>query len=173
MQDKSIQFFDPVGLLPGTGDLKTALSHLLQLAAEAANSSAASIYVVDPRENILKPLITYGLPEAYVEACGNIRVGDQCCGRAVQHHRPWIVSDILSDPLFASAREAALVSPIQAAFSVPILDRQNQCLGSLACHYSEPHTPTHDEIHRNEIWATMIAHTISTYTDSWTPAVPR
>jgi GAF domain-containing protein len=166
MQNNNIKFFETFGLITGTGDLKTALSHLIQLAAEAANADAASIYVVDSNEKVLKPLITYGLPQAYVEACGNIQIGDQCCGRAVQHRKPWVVSDMLSDPLFATARAAALVSPIRAAFSVPIIDQDDLCVGSLACHYFEPYTPNSKDIARNKTWATMIAHTISSYRHS-------
>jgi GAF domain-containing protein len=160
---KDIRFFDGFNLLPGTGDLKAALAQLIQLTAEAGNSHAASIFIVDSRENVLKPLITFGLPESYVKACGDIRIGDQCCGRAVQQRKTWIVSDMLTDPLFASARGAALDSPIRAAFSVPIIDQTGRCIGSLACHYSEPYTPTSEDIDRNDIWATMIAHTIFQY----------
>jgi GAF domain-containing protein len=118
---------------------------------------------VDSRANVLKPLVTYGLPEGYVKACGDVRIGDQCCGRAVEQRKTWIVSDMFTDPLFALAREAAVDSPIRAAFSAPIIDQTGLCIGSLACHYSEPYTPTSGDIDRNNVWATMIAHTIFQY----------
>jgi GAF domain-containing protein len=66
-----------------------------------------------------------------------------------------------TDPLFASAKEAAEVSPIRAAFSVPVIDENGECLGSLACHYSEVHTANSAEIRANETWAGLIAHAIS------------
>jgi GAF domain-containing protein len=161
---KNITFFDSgLQLTDGVGDLKTALAELVQLAAEAAKSSSASFYILDVREGVLKPLITYGLPPAYVEACGNVRVGDQCCGRAVQNRKPWIVSDMQNDPLFASAKTAASVSPIRAAFSVPVVGQDGNCLGSLACHYSETYTATREQIERNETWANMIAHILTSY----------
>ena len=159
-----VRFFESgLALIEGKGDLQGALTHLVQLAAEGANSNSASFYIVDTRESVLKPLVTYGLPAAYVEACGNVRIGDQCCGRAVQHRKPWIVSDMLDDPLFASARSAALVSPIRAGFSVPVISVNGECLGALACQYSEPYTPSKDQIERNETWASMIAHIMSEY----------
>jgi GAF domain-containing protein len=166
MHSRNCQFFDSLGLFAGGGDLRIALGHLIQLAAESANSDAASIYLLDSQENVLKPLVTYGLPEAYVAACGNVKVGDQCCGRAFLHRKPWVVSDMLTDPLFASAREAALLSPVRAAFSVPIIDQNGPCLGSLACHYSKPYTPTSEDLDRNKLWAAMIAHTVSSYQSS-------
>lgn len=70
---------------------------------------------------------------------------------------------MLTDHLFASAKEAALVSPIRAAFSVPVIDDSGKVLGSLACHYDKPHTATSEEIKRNQTWAEMMAHTIAEY----------
>jgi GAF domain-containing protein len=126
-----IKFFESgLALIEGEGDLRGALTQLIQLAAEGANSNSASFYVIDAQEKVLKPLVTYGLPAAYVEACGNVRVGDQCCGRAVEHRKPWIVSDMIEDPLFASAKSAALVSPIRAGFSVPVISADGECVGA-------------------------------------------
>jgi GAF domain-containing protein len=159
-----IQFFERgLHLIKGNGDLKAAIGHLVQLAAESGNCTSSSFYIADWNDNVLKPLVTYGLPPAYVEACGDVRIGGQCCGRAVEHRKPWIVSDMISDPLFASAKAAALVSPIRAAFSVPVIDDRNECLGSLACHYDKSHTATREEIERNQTWAGLIAHVISQY----------
>ena len=159
-----IRFFESgLQLIQGNGDLKTALGELVQLAAQDGNSTSASFYVADWPHRVLRPLITYGLPPEYVVACGDVRIGDQCCGRAVHGRKPWVVSDMLSDPLFASAKSAAEVSPIRAAFSVPVIDEGGQCLGSLASHYSEVHIPTPAEIRGNETWASLIAHAISRY----------
>lgn len=165
--ESDVKFFEgELKLIAGKGDLRGALKHLIQLAAEGASASSASFYQLDSRENVLKPLVTYGLPPAYVEACGNVGVGDQCCGRAVLHRKPWIVSDMLEDPLFASARAAALVSPIRAGFSVPVINQDGECLGSLACHYSAPFTPSSEQIERNQTWATMIAYVIDQFKSS-------
>jgi GAF domain-containing protein len=157
-----LRFFeDGLRLVKGNGDLKGAVGELVQLAAEAGHARGASLFIVDRNERVLKPLVTFGLPPEYVEECGNVRIGDQCCGRAVEQRKPWVVRDMLSDPLFSSAREAALRSPIRAAFSVPVLDRDGECLGSLACHYAAPHAPSDEEVQRNTTWAGMIAHVIS------------
>jgi GAF domain-containing protein len=150
-------------LLNAKDEPKAALARFLQSAAESSKSTSASLFILDASENVLKPPVTHGLPAAYVEGCGNVAVGDQCCGRAVEHRKPWVVTDMLTDPLFASARKAALDSPIRAAFSVPLLAPNGKCLGSLACHYAETHIATNDEIARNETWATLMAHLITQY----------
>jgi GAF domain-containing protein len=164
---KETRFFEQeFKRISGTGDLRSALAHLVQLAAEGAKSNSASFYILDSAQNVLRPLITYGLPASYIDACGPIRIGDQCCGRAVEHRMPWIVSDMLTDPLFSTARSAAEVSPIRGAFSVPAIAEDGECLGSLACHYGETCTPTAEQIRNNEVWASMIAHTICKYKDA-------
>ena len=163
---KEIRFFDQeFQRISGTGDLRSALANLVQLAVEGARSNSGSFYIVDSNQRVLRPLITCGLPASYIDACGPVRIGDQCCGRAVEHRMPWIVSDMLTDPLFSTARSASEVSPIRAAFSVPAIAENGDCLGSLACHYGEIYTPSAEQIRNNEVWASMIAHTISKYKD--------
>ena len=122
-----------VSCLSSASDLHTALTSLVRLAAEGAKAPSASFYRLDESGQVLRPFILHGLPEAYVRGCGGVLVGTQCCGRAVEHRRVWIVSDMLTDPLFAEGRKAAENSPIRSAFSIPVIDAAGRCLGSLAC----------------------------------------
>lgn len=137
--------------------LSSILSQLVELAVESAKSRAGSLFLLDEKRQVLKKAVTIGLPEEYVRCCGDIPLGEQCCGRAALHRKPWIVSDMLTDPLFASARDASVKSGIRAAFSVPVIEASGKVLGSLACHYSEPFTPNAYEIERNHVFATLIA----------------
>ncbi|MEO6120272.1 MAG: GAF domain-containing protein, partial [Terriglobales bacterium] len=157
------------------------LRDLVRLAAEAGGAHSGSLYLVDEGRGVLKPVVLYNLPADYVAGCGDIRIGDQCCGRAVESKKPWIVSDMLTDPLFASGREASRSSGIRAAFSVPVIDAFNRCIGSLACHYAAPHTPSNYELERNHLFATLIAFALSAEAgnqkpegvqDSQTPGFP-
>jgi GAF domain-containing protein len=148
-------------LLPGNEKLAFAIGVYIDLAVEASGASGGSFYVCDTNRRVLVPFATLGIPVEYTNICGDVALGDQCCGRAAMHKRPWIVSDMLTDPLFAAAREAALNSPIRAGFSIPVLDGAGQCIGVLACVFREPHTPTTDDILRNETWADLIGHSIS------------
>lgn len=152
-----------VSSISTASDLHTALTSLVRLAAEAAKAPSASFYRLDESGTTLKPFILYGLPDAYVRGCGDVLVGTQCCGRAVQHRRPWVVRDMLTDPLFADGRKAAENSAIRAAFSVPVIDATDTCLGSLACHFHRPHTPSSYDVERNRVFATMIAFAVAKY----------
>ena len=162
--DPQTAFYDSgLQLVQGQGDLKNALGSMLPIVAQLAGSDAASLFLTDEIERVLKPLVTFGLPESYVKLCDFVAIGDQCCGRAVQERKLWIVSDMLTDPLFSSAKQAAVDTPIRAAFSVPVIRDDGKCIGSLACHHKRPYTPTKENIDVNRTWATLIAHTLSQY----------
>jgi GAF domain-containing protein len=135
----------------------TFLEKLVGLAAEIADAQGASLFLVDG--NLLRPYIVYNLPEEYIAGIGLVRIGTQCCGRAVEAKRPWIVADMLEDPLFAEGRDGAANSPIRAAFSVPVFDGDT-VIASLACHFTAPHTPSMLDVERNEHFARLIAITI-------------
>jgi hypothetical protein len=163
MDPKILFFSSGLELARGEGDLKNALGNMLPIVAQLANSDGASLFLVDEAAQVLKPLVTYGLPEPYVKLCGFVPIGEQCCGRAVQHRKLWVVSDMLSDPLFSSARNAAMETSVRAAFSVPVICDDGKCIGSLACHYKRPYTPTKENIDLNRTWAKLIAHTLCQY----------
>jgi GAF domain-containing protein len=127
---------------------------MVRLACELASAHGATLFLVDGP--VLRPYVIYNLPKGYIDGIGTVRVGTQCCGRAVAHQSPWIVSDMLTDPLFADGRNGALVSPIRAAFSVPVLSG-NHAIASLACHYLEPRTPSAIDIERNQVFAKLIS----------------
>jgi len=127
---------------------------MVRLACELGSAHGATLFLVDGA--VLRPYVIYNLPKGYIDGIGTVHVGTQCCGRAVAHKRPWIVSDMLADPLFADGRKGALDSPIRAAFSVPVLN-DGHAIASLACHYMEPHTPSKIDIERNEVFAKLIS----------------
>lgn len=127
---------------------------MVRLACELADAQGATLFLVDGP--VLRPYVIYNLPKEYIEGIGEVRVGSQCCGRAVALKKPWIVTDMLTDPLFADGRNGALESPIRAAFSVPVLDEE-KAVGSLACHFTAPHSPAKIDIERNEVFAKLIA----------------
>ena len=129
------------------------LTSLVRIACDVADAQAASLFLVDG--NVLRPFIIYNLPREYIAGIGTVRVGSQCCGRAVAHKKPWVVTDMLTDPLFAEGRDGAASSPIRAAFSVPVLDGAD-AIASLACHFSSAHTPSAGDIERNQAFARLI-----------------
>lgn len=139
--------------------LETYLEKMVALACDIAGAHGATLFLADGE--VLRPYIIYNIPEAYVAGIGEVRVGTQCCGRAVESKKPWIVTDMLQDPLFADGREGAANSLIRAAFSVPVFESDGgKVLASLACHFTAPHTPSALDIERNQHFAKLIAITL-------------
>jgi GAF domain-containing protein len=129
------------------------IATMVRLACEGADAHGSTLFLVDGE--VLRPYVIYNLPKQYIMGIGAVRVGTQCCGRAVKHKKPWIVSDMLTDPLFADGRTGALTSPIRAGFSVPVL-RHDRAIGALACHFTVAHEPRTVDIERNEVLANLI-----------------
>ena len=149
---------------------KDFVVNLVRLACESAEADGATLFTVDPTRRFLKPFVIHKLPQSYIDGIGRVEVGKQCCGRAVAEKKPWVVKDMLSDPLFKDGLKGAINSPIRAAFSVPVITAKGDAVGSLACHFHEPHAPTPNEISRNEAFATLIAHGLEQPTaeeDGW------
>src|SRR5512140_1908027 len=65
------------------------IENLVRLACEAADGSGATLCLVSGE--YLQPYIVHKLPKEYIEGIGPVRIGAQCCGRAVAHKRPWVV----------------------------------------------------------------------------------
>lgn len=137
------------------------IERLVKLAGEGANSYACSLYLLDASERFLHPAVVIGLPKAYVDGCGPVEVGTQCCGRAVAHKKPWLVTDMHADPLFAAAKGASDSSGIRSAFSVPVIGADGTVYGSLACHYKKVYRASANDIERNEIFAKLIAYSLA------------
>lgn len=135
------------------------LGKMLGVACDMTGADGATLFVVDGP--VLRPYLIYRLPIEYIEGVGAVRIGTQCCGRAVEQKRPWIVSDMLTDPLFADGLAGALASPIRAAFSVPVMDGDT-AIASLACHFARPHTPSELDIERNQVFANLFAISLRT-----------
>lgn len=133
------------------------LETMVRLAAQIADAHGASLFLSDGC--VLRPYVIYNLPVAYITGVGPVRVGTQCCGRAVESKKPWIVTDMLQDPLFAEGRQGAVKSPIRAGFSVPVL-QSGEAIAALACHFTAPHSPSALDIERNEHFARLIAITL-------------
>jgi GAF domain-containing protein len=136
------------------------IDNLVRLAGQAAQADAASLFTLDPTASFLKPFSVYGLPKAYVDGIGPVALGTQCCGRAVAFKRPWIVEDMMTDPLFADGIKGAKTSDIRAGFSVPVINRGGTAVGSLACHFRRPYRPTEVDIERNQHFAVLIAEAL-------------
>jgi GAF domain-containing protein len=144
-------------------DLNATIHRIVELAANACGSNMGTLCLVDRTEQVLKPFAAVGLPDAYLEGCGRIGVGEQCCGRAALHRVPWVVEDMRTDPLFKVAADNAAKVGVRAAFSVPVLDAHGECIAVLASHFHERYRPTEYTLERARLFAQLIAFALAKY----------
>lgn len=138
-------------------DPKVVIEKLVTSASAALGSDMGSFYVLNPEKQVLEPYVTVNFPAAYAAACSAVPLGEQCCGRAAKHKVPWIVEDMWADPLFADAADGAKQAGVRSAFSVPVLDFDGNCLGSLASHFRTAFTPSPYDLERQALFAKLIA----------------
>ncbi|HJY20171.1 MAG TPA: PAS domain S-box protein [Chthoniobacterales bacterium] len=98
------------------------------------------------------------LPETYVKAVNGAPIGPRngSCGTAMYLRQRVVVTDVMTDPLWADYRELARICGLSACWSSPIISAQGDVLGSFAMYREEKRGP-HPEEERLTDVATHIA----------------
>ncbi|MBV5271839.1 MAG: diguanylate cyclase, partial [Afipia sp.] len=102
----------------------------------------SSVLLVDT-EKKLRPLAGPSLPAAYCEALDGASAGENAgsCGTAAWRGEPVYVTDIETDPLWASYKHLALPHGLRACWSSPIKLSDGRIAGTFAFYYREPRGP--------------------------------
>src|SRR6266853_2644659 len=84
------------------------------------------------------------VPKGWIDAITPLKIGPAIgsCGSAAFLKQRVIVSDIATDPLWVDYRDAALSFGLRAAWSQPLLSKNQQVLGTFGMYYAEPRTPS-------------------------------
>jgi len=103
---------------------------------------AVSVLRVDA-EGRLRPLAAPSLPPRYSAGIDGAPVGpcNGSCGTAAFRGEPVAVTDIFTDPLWASFQDMALLSGMAACWSTPIKSGDGSVLGTFAFYYSTHRGP--------------------------------
>ncbi|HWR13836.1 MAG TPA: GAF domain-containing protein [Terriglobales bacterium] len=144
-----------------SADVNAVIRGLVEAASSSVGTNMGSLYLLDDTRGVLTPFVLHNLPEDYLSGCSEVPIGTQCCGRAALHKIPWIVQDMWTDPLFVDCREAAQNAGMRSAFSVPVLDANGKCLGSLASHFQHRFSPTVYDLERQSVFAKLIAFALA------------
>lgn len=147
--------------LEDSKDFKAALSKVMYSLVTAVGSDSGSVYLLDAEKGVLEPYVLVNFPAEYLKGCSTVALGQQCCGRAALHKTPWVVENMLTDPLFTDCAEAAHAAGFRSGFSVPILAGESNCIGTLGFQYRTPFTPSNHEIDLVSSFCELIAAAIS------------
>src|SRR5580700_3402402 len=115
--------------------------------AQAENIISA-VMLMDEHGTRLWPAAGPRLPKGWIEAISPLEIGPciGSCGTAAALKQRVIVSDIATDPLWADHRDVALSYGLRAAWSQPLLSKNQEVLGTFCLYYSEPRTPSETDL---------------------------
>jgi PAS domain S-box-containing protein len=138
--------------------LADVLTSLVLLMEGQAEGLRCSILLLNRDGKHVRHGAAPNLPEAYVKAVDGAPIGPRngSCGTAMYTRRPVVVTDVMTDPLWADYRELAQICGLRACWSTPILSWQGDVLGSFAMYRQETRGPQPEEMRLTEI-ATHIA----------------
>src|ERR1700693_2038042 len=107
--------------------------------AQASNIKTA-VMLMDADGIHLRPAAAPRLPKGWVESITPLKIGPcvGSCGTAASLKQRVIVSDIATDPLWADYRDLALSYGLRAAWSQPLISKNQEVLGTFCLYYAEP-----------------------------------
>ena len=102
-----------------------------------------SVLILDPDGARLRHGAGPSLPRDYVAAIDGTPIGPDVgsCGTAAFLNERVVVSDIMTDPLWANYRGLAQSAGLRACWSTPIRGGSGQVLGTFAMYYRTPRSP--------------------------------
>ena len=111
-----------------------------------------AVMLVDTDGTHLRPAAGPHIPSEWTQLITPLPIGPDigACGAAAYRKEPVIVADIATDPQFRGYREAALRHGLRAAWSMPLLSRTDEVLGTFGMYYREPRAPTARDLARAE-----------------------
>ena len=123
--------------------LPEVLDSLVRLVEEHADGMLCTVLLLDEDGTTVRHGAAPSMPPTYVQSINGLTIGPNTgsCGTAMYEARRVIVSDVLTDPLWANFRDIARQFGFRACWSTPIFSPQQRVLGSFAMYYNEPREP--------------------------------
>jgi formate hydrogenlyase transcriptional activator len=129
-----------------------SLEHILERLCETIDTQASSVksavMLMDADGMHLRHAAGPRVPKGWFEAITPLKVGPctGSCGTAAALKQRVIVSDIATDPLWTNYRELALSYGLRAAWSQPLLSKNQDVLGTFGMYYPEVRTPSETDL---------------------------
>jgi GAF domain-containing protein len=135
-------------MLAGGARLSDILENLCDTIDAQAGNVISAVMLMDADGMHLWPAAGRRLPKGWVEAINPLTIGPciGSCGRAASLKQRVIVSDIATDPLWVDYRNVALSYGFRAAWSQPLLSKNQQVLGTFGMYYAEPRIPSENDL---------------------------
>src|SRR5205809_1101302 len=140
-------------MIAGGASLTDVLEDLCDTIDDQAPEIISSILLMDPHGERLWPAAGRRVPEGWVRTITPLPIGPGMgsCGTAAFLKKPVSVSDMASDPAGSDITtpdytEIALSYGLRAAWSQPLISKDNELLGTFAIYYREPRQPSESDL---------------------------
>jgi PAS domain S-box-containing protein len=145
-------------MVAANAPLPEILTNLVLLMEAQEEGMICSILVLSADGVRVRHGAAPSLPEVYVTAVNGAPIGPRngSCGTAMYLKKPVVVTDVMTDPLWADYRHLAEICGLRACWSTPIFSPQGDVLGSFAMYRQERRGPNAEETHLTQV-ATHIA----------------
>lgn len=133
-------------------NLKTIFDVLALGYQEQYPESKCSVLLLNPEQNTLHPVSGPSLNEEYIKLIEGFKIGPNqgSCGTAAYTKELVIVDDIANDPKWKDLREITSKHGLAACWSLPIINFNDEVLGTFAIYYSYRRKPTEEELREIE-----------------------
>ena len=129
----------------GDSALEETLGALIGIVESTSQTGVmGSILLLDPDGKHLRHGAAPTLPKTYMKAIDGAEIGACAgsCGTAAYLGAAVFVTDIATDPLWADYKQLALPHGLRSCWSIPILTRGREVVGTFAMYHREPREPT-------------------------------
>jgi len=109
---------------------------------------SCSVLLLEADGTTLRHSAAPSLPRDYRQSLDGVQIGPCAgsCGTAVYRRQQVIVSDIVSDPLWAEYRHLALPHGLRACWSTPVASQGGEIMGTFAVYYREARMPSEEHL---------------------------
>jgi len=124
-------------------DAHETLQQLCLLVEQLLPNSVASIMIVDKDTNTMHVLSAPSIPQSGIDALANLKPGEGSgsCGNAIFHKKPQYVLNTFEDERWKDLRDIAYDFNLCSCWSMPIINEENQVIGSFALSSFEHRMP--------------------------------
>ncbi|MES1151447.1 MAG: ATP-binding protein [Dongia sp.] len=128
--------------------LAEILTQICRAAETALPESMCSVLLVEKDRRTLRTAAAPTLPASFTAMVDGLAIGEGCgsCGTAAARKKRVVVSDIDGDPLWAPYVEAARAYELRACWSVPLLTKHGDVVGTFATYHRRPYSPTASDL---------------------------
>jgi len=135
-------------MIAGGAYLGDILERLCETIDAQASNIKSAVMLMDADGMHLRPAAGPRLPKGWVEAITPLKIGPciGSCGSAASLKQRVIVSDIATDPLWADYRDLALSHGLRAAWSQPLISKNQEVLGTFCLYYAEPRSASETDL---------------------------